>query len=51
VPLPAGARSVELTFRDAAVSTGKAVTLAALLLAVAALAAGVMTDRRRTRLA
>ena len=50
VPLPAGARSVELTFHDAAVSTGKAVTLAALLLAVVALAAGLMADRRRTRL-
>lgn len=51
VPLQAGARSVELTFRDAAVSTGKAVTLIALLLAVVALAAGLVADRRRTRLA
>jgi uncharacterized membrane protein YfhO len=51
VPLPAGARNVELTFHDAAVSTGKAVTLTALLLAVVALAAGLVTDRRRTRLA
>ena len=51
VPLPAGARSVELTFHDAAVSTGKVVTLTALLLAVVALAAGLVTDRRRTRLA
>ena len=51
VPLPAGTRSVELTFHDPAVSTGKVVTLTALLLAVVALAAGLVTDRRRTRLA
>jgi hypothetical protein len=51
VPLPAGARRVELSFRDAAVSTGKAVTLVALALALAALALGLVTDRRRTRLA
>ncbi|HET7189761.1 MAG TPA: hypothetical protein VFI52_16530 [Gemmatimonadaceae bacterium] len=50
VPLPAGARSVELAFHDAAVSTGKAVTLAALLLAVVGLAVGLVTDRRRPRL-
>ena len=50
VPLPAGARSVELTFRDAAIATGKTVSLVALLLAAAALAAGLVLDRRRTRL-
>jgi hypothetical protein len=49
VPLPAGARSVELSFHDAAVSTGKTVTFAAVLLALAALVFGVVTDRRRTR--
>jgi hypothetical protein len=47
VPLPTGARTVELTFHDAAVDTGKGVTLFALLLAVAALAGGILTDRRR----
>ncbi len=46
VPLPTGARAVELEFRDPALSTGKIISLAALLLALAALAAGVMTDRR-----
>jgi hypothetical protein len=51
VPLPAGARTVELSFRDEAIATGKAITLAALLLAVAALAAGLALDRRRARLA
>lgn len=50
VPLPAGARAVELSFRDAAISTGRAVSLVALLLATAALAAGLVLDRRRTLL-
>jgi hypothetical protein len=51
VPLPAGARRVELSFRDPAFATGKVVTLVALALAVAALALGLVDDRRRSRLA
>ena len=39
VPLPAGARKVELTFHDAAVDKGKMITLVALVLAFAAMAA------------
>ena len=50
VPLPAGARRVELTFRDAAIDSGKAISLVALLLATAALVAGLVADRRRARL-
>jgi hypothetical protein len=49
VPLPAGARSVELTFRDRAVGTGATVTLASLSLALALLATGIAVDRRRAR--
>ncbi len=51
VPLPAGARTVELRFRDAAIGAGKAVSIFALLLAVLAVGAGVVADRRRARLA
>jgi hypothetical protein len=47
VQLPAGVRTVELTFHDAAVDTGKGITLVALLLALGALAGGVVMDRRR----
>jgi hypothetical protein len=50
VPLPAGARRVDLAFSDPAIATGKAISLIALLLAVAALAAGLVVDRRRGRL-
>lgn len=51
VPLPPGARRVELAFRDQAVATGKAITLVALALALALLALGLVADRRRPRLA
>jgi hypothetical protein len=51
VPLPAGARTVQLSFHDAAISTGKAITIVAALLALAALAAGLAADWRRARLA
>ena len=47
VPLPAGATKVELTFRDKAVDSGMTVTIIALLIAVAGLAGGLITDRRR----
>jgi hypothetical protein len=51
VPLPAGSRRVELSFRDQAVATGKVITFVALALALAALALGLVADRRRPRLA
>jgi hypothetical protein len=47
VPLPAGARSVVLQFHDAAVDTGKAITLGAIFLAALLLAGGIVIDRRR----
>ena len=47
IPLPPGARRVELTFRDGALDTGQGITLAAVLLALAVLAGGVLLDRRR----
>jgi hypothetical protein len=47
VQLPAGARSVELTFHDTAVDAGKGITIFALLLALVALAGGLLVDRRR----
>jgi hypothetical protein len=47
VPLPAGARKVELTFHDAAVDKGRSITLVALVLAFAAMFGGALVDRRR----
>jgi len=47
VALPAGARSVELTFRSATYQRGKAITLAAVGAATLVLIAGVALDRRR----
>ena len=47
VPLPAGARTIELSFHDAAIDTGKGITLLAVVLALLALAGGVVMDRRR----
>ena len=46
VPLPAGARHVELSFHDAAVDTGAGITLVAIALAMLALAFGVVSERR-----
>jgi hypothetical protein len=48
IPLPEGAKSVELTFDSATYQKGKLITFVALLLAGLAVAAGVFTDRRRT---
>ena len=45
VPLPAGAKHVELTFDDAAYERGKVVTLVAILLALLLTAGGVAADR------
>jgi hypothetical protein len=47
VPLPAGARSIVLQFHDAAVDTGKGITIGAILLAALLLAGGIVIDRRR----
>ncbi|GAC1649796.1 MAG: YfhO family protein [Gemmatimonadaceae bacterium] len=46
VPLPPGARSVDLHFESVAYARGKAITLAACLLAILALALGAAADRR-----
>ncbi|MDB4916345.1 MAG: Protein of unknown function, rane YfhO [Gemmatimonadetes bacterium] len=47
VLLPPGSKNVELSFRDAAVGTGKVLTLLALAVALMALIGGIMVDRRR----
>ena len=47
VPLPSGGRTVQLSFRDAGVDSGKGITLVALLLALGAVGVGVVVDRRR----
>jgi hypothetical protein len=46
VPLPTGARTIELRFASSSYETGKLITLIALGLAGALLGAGVVTDRR-----
>jgi len=46
VPLPAGARSISLRYHDPAVMTGRIITIIALLVALAALGAGLAADRR-----
>ena len=46
VALPAGARRIELRFTDPAYGTGKAITLVALAIALAAIIAGVVLERR-----
>jgi len=50
VELPEGAKSIELEFTSPTYQTGKTVTWIAILIAVAALAAGVWRDRRGVRL-
>ena len=45
--LPAGARSIELRFDDAAYEIGKRVTIVTLILGLIAWLAGVVVDRRR----
>ena len=47
VELPAGARKVELTFTSAPYETGKAITWAAILVALLGLAGGLFMERRR----
>lgn len=46
VPLPAGAKSVELRFTSASYERGKLVTLVALCLALVLFAGGIVTDRK-----
>ncbi|MBA3670579.1 MAG: hypothetical protein H0W68_00970 [Gemmatimonadaceae bacterium] len=47
VALPAGARSIAISFHDAAVDTGRTITLVALFGAIGLLVVGLVTDRRR----
>jgi uncharacterized membrane protein YfhO len=47
VALPAGARTVELAFRSAIYDRGKALTFAAIAIALLALGAGIVVGRRR----
>ena len=47
VPLPVGATKISLDFHDPAYGKGKIVTLVATLLALVALGAGLLLDRRR----
>jgi hypothetical protein len=49
VPLPAGARAIDLSFRDPALSVGKGITVFASLIALLGLAAGLVADRRARR--
>ena len=46
IPLPAGARAITLRYQDPAVTTGRIITIIALLAALAALGAGLALDRR-----
>jgi hypothetical protein len=48
VPLPAGARSVQLRFVDAAYETGRTITLMALVAAIAVWIGGTLVDRRNS---
>ncbi|MEO6876865.1 MAG: YfhO family protein, partial [Gemmatimonadaceae bacterium] len=48
IALPAGARTIQLRFQDAAYVKGKRLTLVAILLGVVLLAAGIIADRRRS---
>jgi hypothetical protein len=47
VPLPEGAKQVELTFSSDTYARGKAITLAAIAIALLAMAAGAVLDRRQ----
>src|SRR5688572_5315932 len=47
IPLPAGARRVELSFADPVYARGKIVTIVALAITFALIAGGLMVERRR----
>jgi hypothetical protein len=47
VELPAGAQKIELTYGSATYERGRAITVVAILLAIAALVAGIVLERRR----
>jgi hypothetical protein len=47
VELPAGGREIDLTYGSATYERGRAITVVALLLAVVALVAGIVLERRR----
>jgi hypothetical protein len=46
VALPAGARQIQLRFADEAYPTGRAISLVALMIALAAVVGGIILDRR-----
>ena len=46
IPLPAGAKAVSLRYHDPAVATGRLITIVAILIALAALGAGLAVQRR-----
>jgi hypothetical protein len=48
IALPAGAKSIQLRFRDAAYEKGKVLTLISILVAVVLLGIGLVVDRRST---
>jgi hypothetical protein len=47
VELPSGGRQIELTYSSATYERGRAITVVALLLAIAGVAAGIVLERRR----
>jgi uncharacterized membrane protein YfhO len=47
VELPAGGRNIDLTYESAIYERGRAITVVAFLLAVVALAGGIVLQRRR----
>ena len=51
VALPAGVRQIQLRFSDPAYPTGRTITLVAVLIAVAAIVAGIVLQRRHTAFA
>lgn len=46
IPLPTGTKAIALRYHDPAVTTGRLITIVALIAALAALAAGIAVDRR-----
>lgn len=46
IPMPAGARTISLRYHDPAVTTGRIITIVALIIALAGLGAGLAAQRR-----